>query len=123
MAVIASIFDNRLSESDTAKLVTWTGLKFTTADSGDPVQWVDCADRCVQVLGTFGVGGSLTIEGSNNGVDFLALSDPQGNPLTFTSSRIEQVLELPRYVRPRVTAGDATTNLDVLLCMRRVTRS
>jgi hypothetical protein len=74
----------------------------------------------VQVSGTFGVGGSVVIEGSNDGVNFIVLADPQGSALTFTVARIEQILELPRYVRPRVTAGDATTNLAITICMRKV---
>lgn len=107
-----------ISESDKAKLITWTGL--LNGDDGAPAQWVDFADRCVQVTGTFGTGGSLTMEGSNDGTNFSSLADPQGNALTFTSSKLEQVLELPRYVRPRVTAGDGTTSLVATLCMRKV---
>lgn len=109
---------NNITESGKAQLITWTGLLNT--DNGAPAQWVDFADRCFQVTGTFGTGGSVTLEGSNDGVVWSAMSDPQGNPLTFTTSRIEQALELPRYVRPNVTAGDGTTSLTVTLCMRKV---
>lgn len=122
MAERVGTIDRNVSERDTAVLLTWSGLTFTTLDTGAPVQWVDFADRCVQVIGTFGVGGSVTLEGSNTTSNFLPLSDPQGNALTLTAARIEQVLELPRYVRPRVTAGDGTTNLEVTICMRKVTR-
>jgi hypothetical protein len=106
-----------VSEMDTVKLVTWAGLLNT--DDGAPAQWCDYADRCIQVTGTFGTGGSLTIQGSNDGVTWGALSDPQGNALTFTSSKLEQALELPRYVRPIVTAGDGTTSLVCTILMRR----
>jgi hypothetical protein len=106
-----------ISDTGKAKLVTWTGL--LNGDDGSRADWVDYADRCFQVTGTFGTGGSLTIEGSNDGTNFSALADPQGNALTFTSTKIEQALELPRYVRPRVTAGDGTTNLVCTLVMRR----
>ena len=106
-----------ISESGKAKLIRWTGL--LNGDDGSPADWVDYADRCFQVTGTFGTGGSLTVEGSNDGVTFSALADPQGNALTFTSTKIEQALELPRYVRPRVTAGDGTTSLVCSLVMRR----
>jgi hypothetical protein len=106
------------SPTGRSRLVTWTGLLNT--DDGSGVDWVDFADRCFQVTGTFGTGGSLTIQGSNDGVNWAALSDPQGNALTFTTSKIEQALELPRYVRPIVTAGDGTTNLVATLCMRKV---
>lgn len=107
-----------ITETDRSKLITWSGL--LNGDDGAAAQWTDFADRCFQVTGTFGAGGSLTIEGSNDGTNWSILSDPQGNPLTFTTGRIEQALELPRYVRPRVTAGDGTTNLVATLCMRKV---
>ena len=111
----ASLAD--IAPSGNARLVTWSGL--LNGDTGSPVDWVDFMDRCFQVTGTFGSGGSVTVQGSNDGTVWGALNDPQGNALTFTSSRLEQALELPRYVRPSVTAGDGTTDLVVTLCMRR----
>jgi hypothetical protein len=105
-----------ISPTGKSKLVTWTGLLNT--DDGAPADWVDYSDRCFQVTGTFGAGGSVTIQGSNDGTNWAALADPQGNALTFTSQRIEQALELPRFVRPLVTAGDGTTSLTVTLCMK-----
>jgi hypothetical protein len=105
-----------VSPTGKTKLVTWTGLLNT--DDGAPAEWVDYSDRCFQVTGTFGAGGSCTIQGSNDGTNWAALADPQGNALTFTSQRIEQALELPRYVRPLVTAGDGTTSLVVTLLMK-----
>lgn len=109
-----------VTPSGNVRLVTWTGL--ANGDDGAPVEWVDFADRCVQVTGTFGSGGSVTIQGSNDGTNWATMADPQGNALTVTSAKLEQVLELPRYVRPIVTAGDGTTSLAVTLCMRRVVR-
>ena len=105
-----------ISPTGKSKLVTWTGLLNT--DDGAPADWVDSSDRCLQVTGTFGAGGSVTIQGSNDGTNWAPLADPQGNALVFTSQRIEQALELPRYVRPLVTAGDGTTSLTVTLCMK-----
>lgn len=117
MATRNATFDNNVSELNTVKLMTWSGL--LNGDTGSAAQWVDFSDRCIQVAGTFGTGGSVTIQGSNDGTNWAPLSDPQGNALTFTSSKIEQALELPRYVRPIVTAGDGTTNLAVTICMRK----
>jgi hypothetical protein len=105
-----------ISPTGRSKLVTWTGLLNT--DDGAPADWVDYSDRCLQVAGTFGAGGSVTIQGSNDGTNWASLADPQGNALVFTSQRIEQALELPRFVRPLVTAGDGTTSLTVTLCMK-----
>lgn len=117
MATRNATFDNNVSELGTVVLMTWSGL--LNGDTGAGAQWVDYSDRCIQVTGTFGAGGSVTIQGSNDGTNWAALSDPQGNALTFTATKIEQALELPRYVRPSVTAGDGTTNLVVTICMRK----
>jgi hypothetical protein len=111
----AEILD--ISPTGRVQLITWSGLLNT--DTGAQVDWTEYSDRCVQVTGTFGASGSCTMQGSNDGTNWAPLTDPQGNALTFTSQKIEQALELPRYVRPNVTAGDGTTNLVATLCMRR----
>lgn len=78
----------------------------------------DYADRSVQVSGTFG-GASVDIEGSNDGSNWSTLNDPQGNALTFSGgSRIEAILELSRYIRPKVTGGDGTTAILVSMLVR-----
>jgi hypothetical protein len=73
----------------------------------------------VQVQGTFGASGSVSVEGSNDGVNYHTLRDPQGVSLTFTAAGLKAVLELTRFIRPRVTAGDGTTALTVTLVARR----
>jgi len=98
-------------------LVTWTGL--ANGDTGALVEGVDYADRTVQISGTFGTGGSVTIEGSNDGATFAPLTDPQGNAITKTAAGLEVIEEGPRYVRPNVTAGDGATNLPVMIWGRR----
>ena len=82
-----------------------------------PIELTEFADRSVQVDGTFN-GGTLTVEGSNDGLVYLPLSDPQGNALAFTSAKIEQVQEMTRFIRPRVTAGTGVS-LNVTFLVRR----
>lgn len=94
----------------------------TTNDRGVPIHesWMDYADRSVQVTGTFGAGGNLRIQGSNDdGTTYAALNDPQGNALNIAAAKIEQVSEIPLLTRPLVTAGDGTTDLDVSIVCRR----
>lgn len=93
------------------KVVTWTGL--LNGDVGAPFISAQFADKCVQVEGSFGVGGTCEIEGTNytSGPTYRTLNDPQGNALSVTSAKVEQVLENPYMVRPRVSAGDGNTNL------------
>lgn len=95
-------------------------VRWTPLANGDDGQWLDLhdfPDVSVQVFGTFGVGGNLRIEGSNELVPTNAatLNDPQANALDFTAAKIEQVLENVRWIRPRVTAGDGTTALSVCI--------
>lgn len=101
---------------DHATLVTWAGL--LNGDTGEPVNLSDFPDRTVQFLGTFGTGGSVTFEGSNNKTNWVALTDPQGNAITKTAAGMEFVTETPLWVRPNVTAGDGSTDLTVIMFAR-----
>lgn len=90
----------------------WTGL--LNGDDGAPIEWPDYADRSIQCQGTPGAAGNLRWEGSNDGSNYVVLTDPQGNNLDITATgRLEQLQELTRYMRPRVTAGDGTTTWTV----------
>lgn len=100
--------------------ITWTGLD--SDDSGSPIQVVDYPDMTVVINGTFGAGGSCTLQGSMDNSNWYALTDPQGNAITKTSAGIELVTEAPHYIRPLVTAGDGTTSINVTLLCRRVAR-
>ena len=98
-------------------LISWIGL--LNGDNGTAWEGADFADRTAQVLGTFGAGGSINLEGSNDGTNWAPLTDPQGNAITKTAASIEYVSELPRFIRPNVTAGDGTTNLTLTVFGRR----
>lgn len=97
-------------------VVTWSDL--LQDDDGSPFEMPSANDRSVQVTGTFG-GASLVIEGSNDGASYFTLTDPQGNPLTFASAKLEQVAEISLWIRPRVIGGDGTTNLTATMLVRR----
>jgi hypothetical protein len=124
MAVIAQAITRIEDFKDDAHVIVWSPLTQSGLDSGAPVKMPGSADRCVQVLGTFGAAGSVRIEGSNVvapsvDADYTVLTDPQGNALDLTAARIEQITEVPLWIRPRVTAGDGTTSLSVRLLVRR----
>lgn len=94
--------------------VVWSGLL-----NGDTGAAEDCSrftDATVHVSGTFGVGGSVTLQGSNNaGASYQELHNPLvTTALTFTAEDLQQILETSvGLMRPNVTAGDGTTNLTV----------
>jgi hypothetical protein len=99
------------------QLVRW--LAIPNGDDGAGVLFTPFADRSVQITGTFGAGGSVSIEGSNDGgTTWTVLKDPLGAALTFTATGLRNVGDIAHRVRPRVTAGDGTTALNVNLVMR-----
>ena len=104
---------------DYGHIIAWQTL--SNGDNGAAVRMVGSPDRSIQVEGVFGVGGTVLIEGSNDGVNYRTLQDPGGNPLSLTSAQIVAILPITAYTRPRVSAGDGTTALVVTLLVRRQT--
>ena len=98
-------------------VAAWEGLP--NSEAGDAIPFSQYTDKSVQVSGTFGAGGSVRIEGSNDGgTTWAVLTDPQGNDLNITTAKIEMVTEATALVRPRVTAGDGTTAINVHMLMK-----
>lgn len=96
--------------------VKWTGLD--SDDSGVPfILPGPLGGLSVQVTGTFGVGGTIVIEGSGfvSSPTYATLSDSKGTALSITAAKIEEITETPYLLRPRVTGGDGTTSLEVRL--------
>jgi hypothetical protein len=101
---------------DTAMTFKWV---LTGTDDGAPLEFLPWADRSVQV-GSSGDnfnGGTVLLEGSNDGVTWTTLRDPTHTALTFTAAGLRQVLESTAYIRPR--ASVAVTSVQVILAVRR----
>lgn len=75
---------------------------------GAAAEFPDQTDAVITITGTFG-GATVTVEGSNDGTTFVGLTDPQGNAISKTSAAIEQITEVPRYIRPAKSGGSSTT--------------
>lgn len=118
MAVIAPTITHIPTAIGFTHLVVWTPL--ANGDSGTPYQGAAAPDRSVQVFGTFGAGGSVTMEGSNEvaATTYAAMSDAQGVAIAVTAAKVETVAEFMNWTRPRVTAGDGTTALTVAMIVR-----
>lgn len=90
---------------------TWAGLLGSPVDQGSGYAG-DWSTAFFQASGTFGAGGSVQIEGSNDNATWVKLS-----PAALTAAGLFAALgvtERPKFVRPSVTAGDGTTNLTVI---------
>lgn len=95
--------------------VVWSGL--LSGDVGDAYELPAWADRSVQIQATFG-DGTITFQGSNDGAQWDALTDPQGNDIAKTANDLEQVTELTRFVRPSFSGTTGTAGIVTFLARR-----
>ena len=115
MAEVKAVVTNTSSGAVRAE---WPSVQ--AGDTCQPVDYDTHADRTVQITGTFG-GASVAVQGSLEEVpvNWSVLTDPQGNDLNLTASKIEMVVENTAFVRPAITGGDGSTDLNITLFMRR----
>jgi hypothetical protein len=86
MAVIPATEVKTPFDANGIRLWKWEGLQ--EGDTGEPVPCPHYADKSVQVIGTFGSGGTCRIEGSNMPLSptYFSLKDSQKIALDFTSA-------------------------------------
>ena len=81
---------------------TWTG--FVSAGNGTAADMANLPDKTVHVVGAFASGNNeIKIEGSNDTTatgTYDTLNDPSQNALSFSTGKIEVILENTRWVRP-----------------------
>lgn len=94
-------------------IASWPAM--ANGDVGEALELPGYQDRSIQAAGTFGTGGSVAAEGSNEGTNYAALRDPSSTTIALTAAGVKGVLEATRYIRPHVTAGDGTTALNVTM--------
>ena len=86
-------------------------------DDGLPIGNAQFTDRSVQAVGTWG-GATLTVEGSNDGgTTWATLQDAEGAALSISSNDFKQIMEVSELIRPNLTGGDGTTDIDVHIVM------
>ena len=117
MALVAPVIKD-ISKEGSVQLVTWT---LTTADhTGVGIEATPWADRSVMVQ-SVAYGTSTTgLEGSNDGSVWVALADPQGTAISKTADSVEAILELTRYMRPRLTVVGTAATVTVSMLLRRM---
>lgn len=100
-------------------IYTWTPL--ANGDAGVPVMGPGWADRSFHIQGTFGAGGTVVIEGSNELVptNYRTLNDPFGNALSIITAGVYELTQIALWMRVRVSAGDGTTAITVNACLGR----
>lgn len=106
-----------ISGDGSVRKFTWT---LTTADhTGAAVDWCQWADRSVLFQSVAWGAATAVVEGSNDGIVFVGLADPQGTPIAKTANGIEAVLELTQWVQPRLSVVGAGATIVVSMVLRR----
>ena len=119
MAVVTPVIVTNNPPGD-GSIITYSWTMVTNLDTGAPMPFAQWADRSVQMSGTWGAGGgTITWEGSNDGVTYFALSDPQTNAIAKTADALEQVVEATLWARPRVSVASVTSVVVTLLARRQ----
>ena len=98
-------FDSNLS------VITWPAM--ANGDTGQPLEMSGWGDRSVQTI-----GGTVTIEGSNDGVTYFTLTDASNTAISSATAYLKQVTEITKFIRPNVTGvGGAQA---ILVIKRRI---
>jgi len=108
-----------LHNSVRLKVIKWT-ITSTDLDGAPYIFAGRFPDKSLHVFGTFGTGGNLKGQGTNEVTspsNWYSLNDPQGNELSFTAAKVGQILENAYQFRPYLSAGTGVT-LTVLLCLK-----
>ena len=91
---------------DKVQKITWSNLQ--GGDSGSAVKVANWTKKSVVFTGTW-TGVSATIQGSNDGTNYFALTDEQGVALTFSANSLKTIGPNTLYIKPVVTGGASGT--------------
>lgn len=88
------------------------------------------AEKSVHVKGTFGAGGTVKLQGTNDGATTATfpaatvnqLNKPDGTNLSLTAEGLLQILENPAWIRPVISAGTGVS-VTVLIVAKPMTRT
>jgi len=118
MATVNNSLEVIETNDDSVLKITWEAIT-TTNDVGNWIKIPDYPDKTVQIVGNFGTGGTLDIEGSNDGTNAAILTDTRGNSITKTAAYLGSMAENPLYIRPKLSAGTGAVDLDIIVIARR----
>lgn len=118
MATVAPAVSYVKAFLENAHVISWTPLTSANA-AGDPIEMAGSSIRSIQFSGTFD-SATIVLQGSNDGTNYVTLTDPQGNAISKTSAGLEQIEETTRYVRPSSSGGSGSQSITAtLLIVRR----
>lgn len=102
-------------------LATWAHLVAASL-AGAPIEMPQHSDVCVQVIANTAGGATCVVEGSNDGTNYGTLYNAQGSALSFTATGApKQLMERPRFIRPRISGGGGTEDWTIVMLLQRHT--
>lgn len=103
---MANITPTRTALEFGSESVVWTGLSTADTAIGVYANKTTGAVGAMQCTGTFG-GATITLQGSNDGSNFYAITDPAGNDVVLTADGIIDFSTAAAYIRPASSGGTA----------------
>jgi hypothetical protein len=112
---VADTTNAALTRISGGALVLWSGTLDTNGDVGSAVELGVRTPLSVQTDGTYGSGGTIVLEGSNDGSTWSILVNNAGANISCTAACVHGIRDRPRFIRPRISAGTGSIALNVRL--------
>lgn len=93
--------------SEVAKVV-WTPITSADTAAAFTVGGRGSDLASIQITGTFG-GATITLQGSNDGTNYVTLKDITGSAVSMTSAGLVDLRVAALYIKPVVSGGAAYT--------------
>lgn len=95
----------------------------TTNPTGVGIRLPALGDKTVQATGNFAGSASIGIQGSNDSTDgsdgtWFSLEGPADSALAFTAAGGDVIKENPLWIRPLLSSGNGSTDIDVTVICR-----
>lgn len=93
----------------------------TANSDGAGIEMVEWADVCFSFTSSSWGGAVAAVEGSNDGTNWLPLSNAAGGTAASTSAanKLFTIIERPRYIRPNLTTPGAGAVVTAIATLRR----
>jgi hypothetical protein len=99
-----------------ARIYKWEGLLM--GDDGSPLQVDEFHHITIHGFGAFDGGANLNILGSNSGTNFAVTKKHDVGSMILTADSIEKMLTEPRFIKPSITSGNVSTDIDCWVILR-----
>jgi hypothetical protein len=99
-----------------ARIYKWEGL--LQNDDGAALQVDEFHHITIHGFGSFSGGAGLNILGSNSGTNFAVTKKHDVGSMILTADSVETLLTEPRFIKPSITSGNGSTDIDCWVILR-----